>query len=427
MLTTRPRGTSDILPGEVEKWQYLEQVMRGLCREYGYGEIRLPVFEHTELFVRGVGETTDIVEKEMYTFQDRGGRSITLRPEGTAPAVRAYLENKLYAGPQPVKLFYIGPMFRYDRPQAGRYRQFHQFGVEVFGAHDPALDAEVISMAMELYARLGLRGLELHLNSVGCPACRQVLREKLQEFFRPHLAEMCPDCRGRFERNPLRMLDCKVEKCRRVGADAPTTLDCLCPACAAHFQSVQEYLQAMGIDYILDSRLVRGLDYYTQTAFEIMAADIGAQSSVGGGGRYDGLIEACGGPPLPGIGYALGMERILLTMERQGCAFLPSGGPDVFVAVADAGASREAVRLLQELRRGGLSADRDYTGRSLKAQMKYAGKLNARFVAILGGEELSRRAVTVKDMATGTQEEVPAGRLVEEICRRRREAHAGSF
>ncbi|OAT85029.1 histidine--tRNA ligase [Desulfotomaculum copahuensis] len=422
MLTTRPRGTSDIIPGQVEKWQYLEHVFRRLCREYDYAEIRLPIFEHTELFQRGVGETTDIVEKEMYTFLDRGKRSITLRPEGTAPAVRAYLENRLYAGPQPVKLYYTGPMFRYDRPQAGRYRQFHQFGVEVFGAHDPAVDAEVIAMAMDFYSRLGLQGLELHLNSVGCPGCRAVLRKKLQEFFRPHLDGMCADCRGRFERNPLRILDCKVERCREVSTGAPTTVDCLCPDCAAHFQAVQDYLAVLAIPYVVDPRLVRGLDYYTHTAFEIMAADIGAQSSIGGGGRYDGLIEACGGPPTPGIGYALGLERILLTMERQGCAFPPPEGPDVFLAVAGEPASLEAVRLLQQLRRAGLAAARDYLGRSLKAQMKYAGKLNARYVVILGGDELARRVVTLKDMAAGTQEEIPADRLVDGLCRRCRES-----
>ncbi len=418
MLTTRPRGTSDILPGQVEKWQYLEQVIRRLCREYGYSEIRTPIFEHTELFERGVGETTDIVEKEMYTFRDRGDRSITLRPEGTAPAVRAYLESRLFAGPQPVKLYYIGPMFRYDRPQAGRYRQFHQFGVEVFGSHDPAVDAEVVAMAMDLYSRLGLSDLELHINSVGCPRCRPVLREKLQDFFRSRLDKLCPNCRDRLGRNPLRILDCKEKSCIQASEDAPTSLDYLCPECTSHFQAVLKYLEELGVAYTVDRRLVRGLDYYTHTAFEIMAPGIGAQNSIGGGGRYNGLVEACGGPAIPGIGYALGLERILLTMEQQGISFPRPPGLDVFLATADPAAQGQAMVLVQELRREGLAADRDYLGRSLKAQMKYAGKLEVGLVAILGSDELKRGVVALRDMATGSQEEIPLDRLGDEIKRR---------
>ncbi|SHE57581.1 histidine--tRNA ligase [Desulforamulus putei] len=415
MLTTRPRGTNDILPGEVEKWQYLEELARQVCREYGYGEVRTPVFEHTELFARGVGETTDIVEKEMYTFTDRGDRSITLRPEGTAAAVRAYVENKLYAMPQPIKLFYIGPMFRYDRPQAGRYRQFHQFGVEVFGSDSPAVDAEVIAMAMDIYERIGLKDLELHINSVGCPDCRPILREKLQEHFRPHLANLCPNCQGRFERNPLRILDCKNEKCQNIGRHAPTTLDALCAACDSHFELVKSYLDAVGVQYIVDNRLVRGLDYYTRTAFEIMARDIGAQSSVGGGGRYNGLIEECGGPPTPGIGFALGLERILLTAERQGITFPVTRGPAVFIATVGTEVEKQAFTLLQQLRRQGIAAEKDYLGRSLKAQMKYAGKLDARLVIILGEEEVARGVAVVRDMQAGEQQEVPMGGMVDYI------------
>ncbi|AEF95084.1 Histidyl-tRNA synthetase [Desulfotomaculum nigrificans CO-1-SRB] len=415
MLTTRPRGTNDILPGEVEKWQYLEELARQVCREYGYSEIRTPIFEHTELFARGVGETTDIVEKEMYTFTDRGDRSITLRPEGTAAVVRAYLENKLYALPQPIKLFYIGPMFRYDRPQAGRFRQFHQFGVEVFGSNSPAIDAEVIAMAMDIYHRIGLTNLELHINSVGCPQCRPVLRQKLQEYFRPQLAELCPNCQGRFDRNPLRILDCKSEKCQEIGRHAPTTLDVLCPECQAHFELVKGYLDAVGVKYIVDNRLVRGLDYYTNTAFEIMTRDIGAQSSIGGGGRYNGLIEACGGSAAPGIGFALGLERILLTAERQGITFPISRGPAVFVATVGAGAETESFALVQKLRRHGIAADKDYLGRSLKAQMKYAGKLDARLVIILGEEELSRGVAVVRNMQAGSQEEVPLADIISYV------------
>lgn len=415
VLTTRPRGTSDILPGEVEKWQYLEELTRQVCREYGYGEIRTPIFEHTELFHRGVGETTDIVEKEMYTFTDRGDRSITLRPEGTAAIVRAYLENKLYSLPQPVKLFLIGPMFRYDRPQAGRFRQFHQFDVEVFGSNSPAVDAEVIAMAMDIYRRIGLNNLELHINSVGCPQCRPLLRQKLQDYFRPGLQELCPNCQGRFERNPLRILDCKNQKCQELSQGAPTTLDTLCPECATHFQQVKDFLDTAGIAYQVDNRLVRGLDYYTQTAFEIMTRDIGAQSSIGGGGRYNGLIEACGGPPTPGIGFALGLERILLTAERQGITFPVSQGAKVFVATVGAEADSTAFALVQELRRQGIPAEKDYLNRSLKAQMKYAGKLAARLVVILGEEEQARGVAVVRDMQAGDQKEVPLAGITDYI------------
>ncbi|MEG6522468.1 histidine--tRNA ligase [Desulfotomaculum sp. 1211_IL3151] len=419
MLITRPRGTNDILPGEVEKWQFLEQLTGQVCREYGYGEIRTPIFEHTELFSRGVGETTDIVEKEMYTFTDRGDRSITLRPEGTASTVRAYVENKLYALPQPVKVYYAGPMFRYDRPQAGRYRQFHQFGVEVFGSNDPAIDAEVIAMAMDIYQRIGLKNLELHLNSVGCPACRPVLRQRLQEYFKPHLENLCLNCQGRYERNPLRILDCKSEKCQGFGKDAPTTLDVLCPDCADHFAAVKGYLDEVGVSYTVNNRLVRGLDYYTRTAFEIMTQDIGAQSSIGGGGRYNGLIEECGGPATPGIGFALGLERILLTAERQGIVFPIARGPQVFIAIAGGGVAKKAFGLLQSLRQQGIAAEQDFLGRSLKAQMKYAGKLAARLVIILGEEEYNRGVAVVRDMQAGEQQEVALGDLVGFIQERR--------
>jgi histidyl-tRNA synthetase len=415
LLTARPRGTSDILPGQVEKWQQVERIMRQVCREYGYREMRTPIFEHTELFVRGVGETTDIVEKEMYTFLDRGNRSLTLRPEGTASAVRAYLENKMQAWPQPVKLYYLGPMFRYDRPQAGRYRQFHQFGAEVFGSHHPALDTEVMAMAMDIYRRLGLDHVELQINSVGCPGCRPALREKLQEFLRPRLPELCGNCRDRFERNPLRILDCKSESCAALVVGAPTTGDCLCDDCREHFEAVQKYLQTVGLPHKINLSLVRGLDYYTHTAFEIVAPEIGAQSSVGGGGRYNGLVEACGGPPAPGIGFALGLERILLAMEARGVAVSEMPGPDVFVAVIGPEAEQEAFSLVAALRRTGLQADRDYLGRSLKAQMRYAGKINARYTVLLGGEEYRRGVAVLRHMAGGSQEEVPLAELIQRI------------
>lgn len=417
MLTTRPRGTNDILPGEVEKWQFIEGVIREVCRIYGYREIRIPIFEHTELFLRGVGETTDIVEKEMYTFKDRGDRSITLRPEGTAAVVRAYLEDKLYAGPQPVKLYYIGPMFRYDRPQAGRYRQFHQFGVEVLGAHNPGIDAEVMVMAMEVYRRLGIKDLELHINSLGCPQCRPVLRERLQAFFRPNLKSLCADCQGRYERNPLRILDCKHENCNNLTTGAPTINDCLCDECSVFFDDVKQRLDLLGIDYIVNNNLVRGLDYYTHTAFEIIAKGIGAQSSVGGGGRYNGLVENCGGAQTPGVGYALGLERILLVMEQQGVEFPQSWRPDVFLVTANQQAEEVVFKLLSDLRGMGIAADKDYTGRSLKAQMKYAGKLNARYTVIIGENELNNGTAIIKDMVTGEQQEISRDKIFRFIGR----------
>ncbi|CEP67262.1 Histidine-tRNA ligase/ATP phosphoribosyltransferase regulatory subunit [Moorella glycerini] len=417
MLTNRPRGTEDILPEEVGRWYLLEATARKVSRLYGYREIRTPVFEHTELFNRGVGDNTDIVEKEMYTFTDRGGRSVTLRPEGTAPVVRAFLEHHLEAGGLPVKLFYLGPMFRYGRPQAGRLRQFHQFGVEAFGSRDPALDAEVIALAMDFYNRLALKDLELHLNSVGCPACRPRHREKLQDYLRPRLQELCPTCQGRFERNPLRIFDCKSPVCQEIVAGAPTIAASLCPDCGEHFERVQEYLQELGIDFILDEHLVRGLDYYTNTAFEIMVKGIGAQSSIGGGGRYDGLVEALGGKPVPGIGFGLGLERVLLALEAQGRDLRPDGGIDVLAVTAGAGVERAAVRLLANLRKAGLKADKDYLGRSLKAQMKYANRYPAKLAVILGEEELSRGQVLVRRLDTGTQEEVPLEAAVE-YCRR---------
>ncbi len=415
MLTTRPRGTADILPGQVEKWQYIERKAAEIAREYGYREIRIPIFEHTELFIRGVGEDTDIVEKEMYTFRDRGDRSITLRPEGTAPVVRAYLENKLYAGPQPVKLYYIGPMFRYDRPQAGRYRQFHQFGVEVLGSRHPAVDAEVMAMAMDFYQRLGLGDLELHVNSVGCPNCRPLMRQGLLEFFEPLLKDLCPNCQGRYHRNPLRILDCKSKRCSDLAQNAPTTLDCLCQECRHHFVRVQQFLRDLGVAFVVNSRLVRGLDYYTHTAFEIMAPNIGAQSSIGAGGRYNGLIEAVGGSPTPGIGFALGLERIILSLDEKG--FVPDAGqvPEVFVAVAGEQATREGFKLLASLRSAGISADMDYQGRSLKAQMKYAGKLGVSYTIIAGEEELKRGSVVMRDMTAGEQKEIALSDVINAI------------
>lgn len=421
MLTTRPRGTNDVLPGEVEKWQWLENEIRRLCREYGYHEIRTPIFEHTILFHRGVGEDTDVVEKEMYTFYDRGETSLTLRPEGTAATVRAYIENGLFNQPQPVKLYYIGPMFRYDRPQAGRYRQFHQFGVEVIGTRDPCLDVELLAMASDFCYRLGLRGVDLQINSVGCPLCRPLYREELRRFLADRKEGLCDNCRRRVERNPLRVLDCKEKACQEKIENAPVPLAFLCSACAEHFAAVEEGLKALGVAYSVNPRLVRGLDYYTLTAFELVFAGIGAQNSIGGGGRYDGLVEECGGPAVAGAGFAFGLERLLLALKEAGVTLPLDGGLRVFVVALDRQARVEALRILQKLRAQGLPADMDYLGRSLKAQMKIAGKSGAPFALLVGGEELVRGNVVVRDMRESSQVEVPidevAGYLQEMLTK----------
>ena len=406
MLTGAPRGTKDILPSSINAWRYVEGVMRDVCREFAYKEIRTPIFEHTELFNRGIGDTTDVVEKEMYTFQDRGKRSITLRPENTASVVRSFVENKMYANPLPVKVYYIGPMFRYDRPQAGRMRQFHQFGIEAIGSSSPAIDAEVILLSLTVLKRLGLQDLKLKINSVGCPKCRPVHRKLLQDFLRPNFDKLCPDCQSRFDRNPLRILDCKNDDCRKYTEGAPKITDCLCDECKEHFQKVQELLTAAGVEYELDSNLVRGLDYYTKTAFEIQYTPLGAQSAVSGGGRYDGLVEEIGGPSTPGVGFAMGMERVLLALEKQNLLPESTDNMDVFAIVPDAKNLPLAFKTIVELRKSGLSCDLDFMGRSFKAQMKQANRENARFTLIFGEDELSRETVSVRNMADSSQNEV---------------------
>ncbi len=412
MLTKRPRGTNDFLPEDTAKWQYIEKLLREICRQFGYAELRTPIFEETALFLRGVGDTTDIVQKEMYTFEDTGGRSLTLRPENTASAVRAYVENKLFAGQQPVRLFYMGPMFRYERPQAGRFRQFHQFGVECFGPASPAADAEVIALAWEFYRRLGLKNLELNLNSVGCPNCRPAYRQALQDFLRPHLLELCPTCQERFEKNPLRILDCKNPQCQQFLQGAPTTLDALCDECHEHFEAVQSYLHAAAIPYRLNTKLVRGLDYYTNTAFEILLSDIGAQSAVCGGGRYNGLVEELGGKATPGVGFALGMERVFSALTAQKLALPEQPGLDVFVAVLDKQAQTMAFQLACNLRQSGLAAGYDTMERSLKAQFKYADSQRAAYTLLVGGEELTRDSVVLRDMQSSEQTEQSINEIV---------------
>lgn len=412
MLTTAPRGTKDILPGAVNGWRYVESVLRDVCREFNYQEIRTPIFEHTELFQRGIGDGTDVVDKEMYTFNDRSGRSITLRPENTAAVVRSFVENKLYAEPMPLKVFYIGPMFRYDRPQAGRMRQFHQFGVEAMGSPSPVVDAETILLAITVLKRLGLKDLKLKINSVGCPKCRPQHRTLLQDYFRPHLSELCEDCQSRFDRSPLRILDCKVDHDKPFMAGAPKITDSLCEECHDHFEMVKKLLDEAGVDYEVDSTLVRGLDYYTKTAYEVQYSPLGAQSAVGGGGRYDGLVEELGGPSTPGVGFAMGLERIILALEKQGLLKSEKEAIDVFAVVPDEGGTADAFKAVMTLREAGYSCDMNQIGRSMKAQMKQADRAGARFALIFGEEERSRGAVTVRNMADSSQEEIKRSEIV---------------
>lgn len=415
MLTNAPRGTKDILPDTVGDWNYVEGEIRELCRRFGYSEIRTPIFEHTELFQRGIGEGTDVVDKEMYTFTDRGERSITLRPENTASAVRAYLQNKLYAQSNLVKLFYIGSMFRYDRPQAGRMREFHQFGVEALGEANPAVDAEVILLAMNLLEGLGLKDLELSINSVGCPKCRSKYRTMLQDFFRDKLEDLCEDCRSRFERSPLRILDCKKDSDKPYMADAPKITDCLCEECADHFAKLKELLTSAGISFTHDPRLVRGLDYYTKTAFEIKYPPLGAQSAVAGGGRYDGLIEEMGGNPTPAVGFATGLERLLLALESQNLLPEKSRSVDAYIVALGEAAQAEGFKLLNGLRQQGLSAAMDFAGRSMKAQMKQANKLGAKYSVILGEDEIAEGVVMLRSMEDSSQAKVPMAQVAEKI------------
>lgn len=414
-----PRGTADILPDDARRWQALENAMRDVFARYGYGEIRTPIFEHTELFARGIGEDTDVVEKEMYTFEDRGERSLTLRPEGTAGAVRAYLERRLDTEPQPVKLWYAGPMFRYERPQAGRARQFHQLGAECIGTMDPAADAEIIAMAASLFRRIGLADYELHLNSIGCPQCRPAYVRKLREALEPVRDSLCKSCQDRFERNTLRVLDCKRESCRAATQDAPSILDSLCEECADHFGTVRRYLDELGIEYVINPRLVRGLDYYTKTVFEFLSPVLGAQDALGGGGRYDGLVETLGGPPTPAVGFAAGMERILLAAE--GTLRGEAAALDAYVATLGDAGRRVGVVLAERLRRAGMRAELDYMGRSLKAQMRQANRLGAKTVLIIGDDEAKAGTVQLRDMESGDERTVGVDEAVHVLQEKRGE------
>jgi histidyl-tRNA synthetase len=402
----------------VEKWQYIEKTAREICRKYQYKEIRTPIFEQTELFQRSVGDSTDIVQKEMYSFTDRGGRSLTLRPEGTAAVVRSYAENKMYGQAiQPVKLYYIGPMFRYERPQAGRYRQFVQFGIEAIGSDDPAIDAEVISLAMELYGELGLKKLRLVLNSLGDRASREAFREALVSHFRPHIGEFCEDCRKRLTTNPLRILDCKKDRDHELMKTAPSILDYLNEFSREYFEKVKKLLKAMDIDFTIDPNLVRGLDYYNHTAFEIMseAEGFGAITTLCGGGRYDGLVAEVGGPDQPGIGFALSVERLLSALEAEGIDLPHEESIDYFVIAIGDEAEDYSVSLLQKLRRAGFSAERDYMGRKLKAQFKAAERLHAKYAIIIGENELNEGIAHVKNLENGEQTSVELANLIERL------------
>ena len=413
-----PRGTQDILPGQTEKWQKVEQIIRELCNVYRYKELRTPMFEATELFQRSVGETTDVVQKEMYTFEDRGGRSLTLRPEGTASAVRSYVEHKMFGqADQPVKLYYTGPMFRYERQQAGRYRQFVQFGVEAIGSADPAIDAEVIALAMDVYASVGLKDLKLVINSLGDKETRDAHRTALINHFEPSIGEFCSDCQNRLAKNPLRILDCKVDREHPLMASAPALTDYLTEESAKYFEQVKTYLEVLGISYEVDSNLVRGLDYYNHTAFEIMSTSsgFGAITTLCGGGRYNGLVEEVGGPDMPGIGFALSIERLLLALEAEGVTLDIEDGLDMYVVAMGEEAKVKAVELVSSFRAKGISAEMDYLDRKMKAQMKAADRANAKFVIVLGETELEEQAVNVKTMETGDQTKVEFGHLVQYV------------
>ncbi len=407
-----PRGTKDILPPASGVWSYVESRLREIYRRYNYHEIRTPIFEETLLFVRGVGDTTDIVEKEMYTFTDKGKRSLTLRPEGTAPVVRSYIENKLYGQPQPLKFFYIGPMFRYERPQAGRYRQHHQTGVEVIGGDSALIDAEVIGLGLEILREFELQNWQVHLNSIGCKACRPHYIEKLKEYLSGKNG-LCNDCKSRLTKNPLRSLDCKNPACREIIKKAPLVVDFLCDPCQAHFLHVQKYLSLQDIDFTIDPYLVRGLDYYTRTAFEIKTNKLGAQDSIFGGGRYDGLSEELGGPTAPGMGFGLGLERLLLALEEEGQLGFTSETPDAyFIVIGDEEVTNNAWRLLFELRHAGLQAEMDLLLRSPKSQMKAANRNNAKYTVFIGEEELRNDSLKVRNMSNGTEFAVKMTELV---------------
>ena len=409
IVTSSPKGTEDLLPEESYKWQYLEKKFKETADAYNYKEIRVPTFEHTELFERGVGDTTDVVEKQMYTFNDKGGRSITLRPEGTASVVRSFLQNSLYALPMPMKAFYNIACFRYENKQKGRLREFHQFGVEAFGAQNATMDAEIVSLAINFLTSVGLTDLSVNINSIGCPECRKAYSDALKEYLKPRYDELCDTCKGRFERNPLRIIDCKSEVCQDIVKNAPTLLDYICDDCREHFEQFKACLDAMGVKYTIDSGIVRGLDYYTKTVFEIISGDF----TVCGGGRYDGLVEELGGKSTPAVGFGLGIERLLLRLEENGVEIPKPDAVKLYIAPMGEGAISVAQKLAYDLRKAGVSVDTDHLGRGLRASMKYADKLGAQNTLVLGDNEIETGTAKIKNMATGEETEVSLDAIAE--------------
>lgn len=412
LITKAIKGTKDVLPKEVHKNQYIEATALDTAEKYGYKEIRTPVFEHTELFQRGVGDTTDVVQKEMYSFDDKGGRNITLRPEGTAGAARSFLENGLCNEALPQKVCYLTSCYRYEKPQAGRLREFHQFGAECFGTQSPLADAEMISLAKSIFDNLGVKDLSLEINSIGCPECRAKYYDALREYFGSRKDELCGTCQGRLERNPMRILDCKSPICSDIAAGAPVVLDYLCEECREHFEEVQKYLKAENIDYTINPKIVRGLDYYTKTVFEFVSNSIGAQGTVCGGGRYDGLIEELGGQKTPSLGFAMGLERLMMLMEAQNCDFPESSTPDLFIVALGEKAALKAVEIAKDMRSEGFTCLYDLNKRSIRAQMKYADKLGAKFNIVLGDNEVEEGIGKLKNMQTGEETEIALATFV---------------
>ena len=419
MLSKAPRGTKDITPKDVYKWHYVEKKFREICALYGYEEIRTPIFEHTEVFARSVGDTTDVVQKEMYSFTDRGDRQLSLKPEGTAGVIRSFIENKMYADTQPTKLYYITPCFRYERPQAGRQRQFHQFGIEVLGSDGPSVDAEVISLAVQFFNEMGLKNLSVNINSVGCPTCREEYNRKLKEYLDKKVDVLCETCLERKDKNPMRVIDCKNPHCKENLQDIPFMIDHLCDDCKDHFEKLQTYLKEMDINFVVDKTIVRGLDYYKKTAFEIISNDIGSQSTVCGGGRYDGLVEMLGGPKgISGIGFGLGVERLLLTLENNNIEIENPKSTDIYIATIGDAAKTKSFKLIKDLRSNHISADNDHLDKSLKAQFKYSDKLNAKYTVVIGDDELANDTATLKNMKTSEQTTIKLSELVDELKKR---------
>lgn len=406
VITKKIKGTEDVLPKDSYRWQFVEDVMRKESAAYGFKEIRTPVFEHTELFARGVGQTTDVVQKEMYTFDTKGGESVTLRPEGTAGAARAVLEHGLVNDSLPIKASYFVSCYRYEKPQAGRLREFHQFGLECYGTQSPVADAELICAAQSIFDRLGIKQLRLEINSIGCPTCRAEYHKALKEYFYGYKDELCETCNSRLEKNPMRILDCKSPVCSKIAHGAPKITDYLCDECKEHFASVQKYLDAAGVEYTVNPTIVRGLDYYTKTVFEFVTDFIGAQGTVCGGGRYDGLIEELGGKHLPSLGFAMGIERLLMLMDKQGIEIPKPSTCDLYVAVMGEKASLKSFEIIKAVRSCGLIAETDVVGRGLRAQMKYADKIGAKFSMVLGDNEIEQGKAVIKNMSSGEQTEI---------------------